>query len=93
MVPAREGEAPKQDLGRGVLRGGTGVLSIEGPGRLCHEELGPCLRPHFIHTPSPAQSQSGASSPTAWCGPCWCLPCGLWCSCPSAWHPGSSATS
>ncbi|XP_058424395.1 caspase recruitment domain-containing protein 10 isoform X6 [Diceros bicornis minor] len=50
-----------------------------------------CL-PSSRHRGPRSNSQSAASNPTAWCGRCWCPPCGPWCSCPSAWRPASSAT-
>lgn len=74
------------------MRRGDGVLSIEAAGHIQKEELGTPPAPSSPLYPTRPQSPSEASNPTAWCGPCWCPPCGPWCSCPSAWHPGSSAT-
>lgn len=72
-------------------------MRMEGIATPRKEELGPCRHPHLFCTsprppPRPLQSQSGASNPTVWCSLCWYPPCGLWCSCLSAWHPGLSAT-
>lgn len=67
-------------------------MSIEGAGHLQKEELGTPPASSSPLYPTRPQSPSEASNPTAWCGPCLCPLCGPWCSCPSAWHPGSSAT-